>query len=419
MAHESPLNNLHEQAEASFLEFAPGVPDGGDSGKPAGARVVETFGELEAEYAAIRKGCTLFDWPQRASVRVAGADALDFLDRMLTQALRAPKNPAKHPREAPAAGIPAWGVGRSFWLNRKGRIDADLRVMILPEPVSAIILDTDVLSAPGLVRSLSSFVFSEECTITDVTSSMHRLALHGPRSAELLRMVASDTAGPPLADLGPGRAGVITIAGRRVIADRDDSTGETGFELLMDTAAVLPVYQQLLERGLNSDSIRLRPAGWHAFNIARIEAGFPVFHLDFGQNNLPHESGVLESRVSFTKGCYLGQEVVARMDALGHPKQRLAALRIEPLGREAPGFQPMTGAAVSPPAGGALKPADEGKAVGAVTSSARSPMLGDAIVCFAQVKHDYASPGAHVLVHTQAGPVPATVQPGLAFWRKG
>jgi folate-binding protein YgfZ len=195
----------------------------------------------------------------------------------------------------------------------------------------------------------------------------------------------------------------------------------------MEAGGVEAVYHQLLERGLdesghggviNQNAIRLRAAGWHAYNIARIEAGTPMFNIDFGTSSLPAETGVMGQRVSFTKGCYLGQEVVARMNSLGHPKQTLVGLRVEapscppgpPGARDA---QPVSGSAVAVGAGAELTQ------VGTVTSSTRSPMLGDAVVCFAQMKWGNHEPGTKLMVDTDAGVLPATVQESLVFWRRG
>src|SRR4051812_36724439 len=107
MAAVSPLLRWHQQAEAALQTYGP--PE-------AGVQVVETFGELELEYAALRKHCVLIDQPQRGTIQVTGADRLAFLNRMVTQELK---------------GLAPFQVRRSFWLNRKGRIDADLRIIEL------------------------------------------------------------------------------------------------------------------------------------------------------------------------------------------------------------------------------------------------------------------------------------------------
>ncbi len=387
MSLSSPLTPLLQQAEPSFLRY-------GDDGS---ALVVESFGEVEGEYAALRKSCVLIDLPQRGTLKITGRDRLEFLGRMVTQELK---------------GIAPFKARSAFWLNRKGRIDADLRLIELGEEMWA---DVDALVAADAARSLMSFVFSENVSVQDVGESMHRLALHGPSAPAVLEAASRPSAGPRLSALADGEACLVEMAGQRVIVDRRDTTGEIGLELLAEAKAAADVYAALLEAGVGDGSGRLRPAGWAAYNIARIEAGTPLFNIDFGPGNLPHETGILEQRVSFTKGCYLGQEVVARMQSLGHPKQRLVALRVdEPGGRE-PGSdaaQPVSGSTV-------LKPeSDGGGAVGAVTSSTRSPMLGDAINCFAQVKWEATKPGTRLLVETDVGRTAAIVRPTLAFWTR-
>lgn len=400
MAIASPLHTLHEHAEASFLHFGPA-----QEGSPAAA-VVETYGELEAEYAALRRGCILLDLPHRAALRITGSERLDFLNRMVTQELK---------------GLAPFHSRRSFWLNRKGRIDADLRLTHLD---AESIADLDILCAPRAASSLSAFIFAEGVAIADITAQTHRLAFHGPASIDLLAAVSRPVAGPALAELADGHATRISINGHPVLVDRQDATGEIGVELLMDLDAALPVYTALVERcaalaQTNAGGATLnrhRPAGWHAFNIARIENGWPLYNLDFGPDSLPAETGILNDRVSFKKGCYLGQEVVARMHSLGHPKQQLVALRIGATGREDPAWQPHAGSPVYPQSTDPAAP--DAKPVGAITSSTRSPMLGDDIICFAQVKWDHTKPGTPLTIHTPAGPAPTAVQDSLTFWRR-
>ncbi|MDX2114396.1 MAG: glycine cleavage T C-terminal barrel domain-containing protein [Planctomycetota bacterium] len=409
MARQSPLNQSHQQAEASFLPY--GQPDAppGSPATPEPALVVETFGELEGEYAALRKGCVILDLPHRGTLLIEGPDRRDFLNRMLTQELN---------------NLEPLHTSSTLWLNRKGRIEADLRLL---ETGAHILADLDITVAASTTRSLDSFIISEDVRVTDVSERMHRLALHGPAAPKLLDALAPQQ--PPAAELPPGRAAMRSIAGVEVLIDRHDPTGEPGFDLWVSLEHVPHVYQHILDRGLDAPTLpgthhgaltarhtggfRLRPAGWHAFNIARIEAGTPLFNLDFGPSSLPAETGILDARVSFTKGCYLGQEVVARMHSLGHPKQTLVALRLSEENAQ-PGrdTQPITGARISSPTD------PDRAAVGAVTSSTRSPMLSDAVICFAQVKWGHHTPGTSLLVETDAGELPAAVQPSLTFWKR-
>lgn len=396
MARVSPLRKEHQHAEAAFLAY--GAPE---ADRPA-VDVVETFGELESEYAALRKGCILLDQPQRGTVAVRGADRMAFLNSMLTQELK---------------GLGEFRAVRSFWLNRKGRIDADARVLILP---GEVLLDLDIHSAARVVETLGAFVIAEDVCLTDETEQRHRIALHGPTAPALLQATASDKAGSPIADLSPGHAGVVEIAGREVVVDRQDSTGEPGLELLLRPDDVGAVWRTLLERGSepNGRGFRLRAAGWHAYNIARIEAGWPLYNIDFGPNSLPHETGVLRDRVSFRKGCFLGQEVVARMESLGQPKQVLCAMRLDSVPSADPRAvyaQPVAGAHVFEGAG------PDAEIIGAVTSSALAPMLAGSPAAFAQVRTRRIRPGAEVYVEAEGRRVRAVLaaeSEGLCLWTR-
>ncbi|HEX8876735.1 MAG TPA: hypothetical protein VF777_08310 [Phycisphaerales bacterium] len=407
MSHPSPINPLHEQAQAMVLAYGPETPAASTdtaaaspTPPPTPIAVVGTYGELELEYAALRKGCLLLDLPHRSVLEVTGSERLEFLNRMITQELK----PAKQ-------WIPAGRSANSFWLNRKGRIDADLRVIVLE---GRVLLECDAHAAERTLKGLGSFIISEDAAITDLSQSTHRLALHGPTAAALLDALR-DPASMPLAALEPNHNTTITLAGTSVLVDRRDAAGVPGFDLIVPTTHATQIYELLLTRGFShehphdrlgsqelSAKVRLRPGGWHAFNIARIEAGSPLYNVDFGPDSLPAETGVLDDRVSFTKGCYLGQEVVARMHSRGHSKRQLVALRSEPpkldLSPEAlaAGENPMH--AIAQPIGGcpvflpspddntAPKPGTE--PVGTVTSSTIAPMLSAAVVCFAAIKHD-------------------------------
>lgn len=397
MARVSPLRQRHIEAEATLLGYGP--PE-------SGVELVETFGEIELEYAAIRKSCALLDQPNRAIVEVTGADGLDLLNRMLTQNV---------------GDMPEWSTRAAFWLNRKGRIDADPVVVHLPDRV---LMDVDVHAAARTVESLGSYIFTEEVELEDATEKTHRMALHGPAGATLLARVGEHVEGATAQDMGPGQAGLVRIGGQRVLIWRADSAGVPGFELMMASEGAASVYTQLIEAGQphngddepaggrqgGQDLIRLRPIGWHAFNIARVEAGTPLYNLDYGPDTLPHETGLVSERVSFAKGCFLGQEIVARMESRGKAKRVLVSLRAEgdvPTDEEGMPRQPVTGSHV-------LGDADS-DVVGAVTSSVLSPMLGRTPICLAMVKSDLAEPGRALIVEAEGERLSMAVQATRSF----
>ena len=392
----SPLRKLEEEAGASLIPYGPPEAD---------VLVVETFGELELEYAALRKGCILLDQPQRGVLEITGPDRLAFLNRMVTQELK---------------GFESGLVRRTFWLNRKGRIDADLRLIELG---SRTLVDLDIHAAERTVKGLSSFIITEDVQITDLSDSMHRLALHGPTAAALLGEVGKPVEGRSILDLKPDASSGLKIGPREITIARDDSTGDPGYELFVPAADAAPIYQLLMQSGHGhaaggaASRINLRPAGWHAYNIGRIEAGTPLYNIDFGPDSLPHETGVLYDRVNFKKGCYLGQEIVARMESRGHSKRSLVALQCEVADPSLAAHErPL------PAAGAQVYAADptQTEPVGVVTSSTLSPMLGWTPICFAAVKPGANAPGARLLVAADDDDrIGAQVQPSLAFWKRG
>ncbi len=402
--------DLHAAAGAPCLVYGP---------EDAGVQVAVGFAPFALEYAAIRTGAGALDAPHRGLVAVRGADRHAFLQRMITQDVR---------------GMEAWSIRRGFWLNRKGRIDADLEIIELPAGASpalagdaaCTLLVVDVHAAARTVETLGAFVIADDVEIEDLTERTHAVQLHGPAACAVLAAHCTSGADAAL-DLARDRACVADIATpggpRRVLVARADTTGEIGLSIIAAAGDVRAVYETISELPPVPDQPegalarpapgprRARRIGWHAFNVARLEAGTPLYNVDFGPSSLPHETGpeTLRDRVSFKKGCYLGQEVVARMESLGHPKQQLVALRVD---APSDGPQPVTGSHVL---------ADPtGQAIGAVTSSAVSPMLSGAVICLAMVKHAHAAAETSLWVRPtpDAHPQPARVQPRLAFWRR-
>lgn len=372
------------QKTAAEVEYIPfGVAD--DGGQPT-CEVVATFGEVEAEYAAIRRGAGLFDSPHRGTIIVTGKDRCGFLNRMLTQELK---------NLAPGM------AKQAFWLNRKGRIEADLLLVELDE---LVVMDVDIHQAASTVKTLQEFVFSEEVEIRDVSSSYLHVGVHGKMADDVLAKLFG------LAKFGlePLRGANLSIGNQTdVTIIRRDQTGEVGYELIIPIGQAPMVWNALIaaDQAISHGKRRVRPIGWYAFNIARIEAGTPLFNIDFGPTNLPHETGILRERVSFIKGCYLGQEVVARMESRGHSKASLVGLRMQS------DLLPVAeGQVFECAADGSM-----GEQIGVVTSSTLSPMLGAAPIAFAMLKSAKAAKGATVLVNAEGAQGQATIQ-DRRFW---
>ena len=380
-------------AAAASSTTAPAAP----TSPPAAVEppeIVAGYGLLELEYAAFRRGAAVLDMAHRGTIVVRGADRVDFLNRMVTQELK---------------DIAGGDVRAGFWLNRKGRIEADLLFVHVPDvdgTPSLTLIDVDIHDAARTVATLHAFLFAEDVQITDESALWGRLAVHGPEGAALL-----SNAGVEDAELEAlnhdARCVSCTLAGAAAVLARRDQCGSPGVEIFLPREAIGRAWDALVSQHDVQEigRRRARPAGWHAYNIARIEAGTPLHHVDFGPDNLPHETGILHARTSFKKGCYPGQEVVARMESLGKPKQRLVALRMTEDALPTSGSPVFERGADGEP----------GNPVGAVTSSTLAPMLGAASVAFAMVRTAHTEPGTVLLVPAEGGRATATVQGGLRF----
>ena len=371
-----PLRPLHTQAEAEFQPY-------GD------VEIVSTFGEPGAEYAALHKGCGLMDLPQRGVLVATGKDRLAFLNNLLTAGLidRDTKRPL------------AAGEGRaSFLLNLKGRIAAELAVVERGDR-TLLVMERRLV---GPIRdALDKYLFAEDVTLA-ADESLHELALHGPAAAAVL----ADAADGDVPDLGPMQNAAVTLGGVAAMVFRDDDAGPRGLHLLVPADAAGQVWGHLEAIGASPDPDRpqmrrLRPVGWAAYNARRIEHGRPLPGIDYElaapsvpgpkkdaddgspRGVLPAETGRFAETVSVTKGCYLGQEVVARMHARNVQANKIVGFRVE--------------ADALPIAGNQLLAADD-KPAGVVTSSTVSPILSRAAIGLAYVKRPHFDTGTRLRV---------------------
>jgi len=303
---------------------------------------VTTLPELDAEYRELREGAGLLERPGRGSLDVRGPDGAAFLQGQVTNDVAA---------LAPGEGCYA------AMLNPKGRIVADMRIL---RTADDYVVDTEPGAHDAVARDLRMYKIGRQVEIADRTGERTLLSLIGPRAAEL--------AGTGAALGAEDSSAAAWIAGLPVLAIATD----TGVDLLVESADAPAVRDALVAGGA-------RPVREEAVEIVRIESGRPLHGRDMTADNLPAEAGIVERAVSFTKGCYVGQEPVARMHYKGHPNRHLRGLELA--------------RAVAP--GTALQAGD--REVGTVSSTCVSPALGP--IALALVRREVA-PGEHV----EAGP---------------
>lgn len=376
--------------ELETIAYGPGL-DAQQSADAEPCEIVALFDAVETEYGSLRRGAGLMDCPHRGTLIITGQQRVEFLNRMLTQQF---------------ADATDGAARESFLVSRKGRIIADLLIAVLADRA---LIDVDVHQAAETAAALEQYLFAEDVQIRDATEDMHRIAVHGPNAAALI----SEATGGQNVALELGCCASLKIADVDVAMARRDQTGDPGLELFIAAADAPAVWQALLDaaEALNDELGRFhRPVGWHAWNIARIEAGTPMMNIDFDTTSLPHETGVVASRVSFRKGCYPGQEIVARMQNLGGPKQRLAGLRIRGEVLPVAGTEVFSRPDVD-------NGATIGEPVGVITSSTLSPMLGAQPIALAMLRTKNAPDGATVMVAAEGEMASATVGP-MQFWSR-
>jgi folate-binding protein YgfZ len=300
------------------------------------------------QYAALRNGGGFVELTDWSSLVFTGADRLSFLHNFCTNDIR---------RLSPGQSCEA------FVTNVKGKIVGH---GIVSCRESELVLNT----VPGQSAALVS---REDVQVAVGTAARGYLLVDGAALARvgILAAAPDKSAGAEPRHL-PGNAPATLL---------DIPVRWIRWELLQPTdCGLLELHPRDLSRAGQSLADKgISPCGWAAFHALRIESGTPLFGHDFDDRNLPPEVGRNEQAVSFTKGCYLGQETVARIDAVGHVNQQLAGVRFA--------------AARVPEAGAELTHA--GKTAGRVTSATFSPQL-QAPLALAMLRRECASVGSVV-----------------------
>jgi folate-binding protein YgfZ len=298
-----------------------------------------TIPELDAQYRQLREECGLLDRRNRGKLLISGGEAAEYLQGQLTQDV-----------EALAPGEGAYAA----LLDRKGHMQADLRVLRLaPDEVW---LDTEPEGLEAARKHLQMYKIGRDTDVADVSAERAILSLIGPRSADL----AATAVLPEHASEEALVGGVECLAAGTA----------AGIDLICATAEAEKLRDGLLAAGAAEVSAA-------AAEILRIEAGVPRFGAEMGTETMPAEAGIVEAAVSFTKGCYIGQETVARLHYKGRPNRHLRGLRLS-----------------APASSGAELRLGE-KEVGRLGGSAVSPALGP--IGLAIVRRE-AEPGTELAV---------------------
>jgi tRNA-modifying protein YgfZ len=300
-----------------------------------------------SEYRELTDGCGLVDRSERGKLALTGPDAVEFLNGQVTNEL-ADLRP---------------GDGRyAAFLTHKGKMLGDLRILARGEGIaeipSELLLDTERVALQALFDMIRRFKVGYRVELHKRTLERSLISLVGPRARSVAG--AHDLSGHEHANT------LLELAGVKALVVRT----EGGVDLLCDAADTPALVSALLERGASVVSEQ-------AAECRRVELGRPRYGIDMDDGTIPQEAGINDRAVSFTKGCYVGQETVARLHYRGKPNRHLRGLRLS-----------------APAATGDELRMGE-RVVGRLGSVAISPSLGP--IALALVRRE-AEPGAVVKV---------------------
>jgi len=309
----------------------------------------------DEEYEAVRGGgaAGLFDLSARGRVEVSGGEAVQFLNGLLTN-------------DVAALEDGAWM--RAAFPNPQGRLIASARVL---RRGGAFVFDTEAATHERVLKYLERYTLAGDFRVRDLTAETALLTAQGARAREIVGAALGEDS----ANVARGRVASARFGAGEVTVIRDTHTAEDGLDLFVGAGDAGALRRALVEAGA-------RPAGPDALEVLRVEAGVPRYGVDASEANVVLEVVDESEAVSYTKGCYTGQEIIARIHWRGHVAKRLAGIILD--------------GDAEPPADSAVKSGD-GREAGRLTSNVFSPRLGRR-VALGVIRYDSLAPGTELRV---------------------
>ncbi|MDB6124709.1 MAG: Folate-binding protein YgfZ [Pedosphaera sp.] len=344
------LHEFHDGLNARFTEVN-------------GTEVVNDYGNSMCEYMALHEAAGVLDLSFRSRICLTGVDRVRFLHGQVTNNV----NTLRAGEGCYAALVTA-----------KGKLQSDLNIYALP---NELLLDFE----PGLIKTVSErldkYIIADDVQIVDVVSAYGLISIQGPKSETVVRSI-----GLPLEI--PTKALSFTSTNDPNLGElylvNQPRIGTIGFDLFVPTPALGAVMDKLIAAAKEQGG---RACGWQALELSRIEAGIPRFGADMDEANLAPEA-IEQQAISYSKGCYIGQEVIARIRTYGQVAKALRGLRLA----EDLKSLPVKGD----------KLFHDGKEVGYITSATASPSLKSNIA-FGYVRKEANQINTELTLHTTEG----------------
>jgi folate-binding protein YgfZ len=333
VAEEEPENRAMLEAILATVLSELHPKNGAEMGVWFGCALPDSFGDWEKEYRNLRENAALLDKNYRAYLEFSGPDRVRYLNAILTNDIK---------------GLKGNHGKISLFLSPQGHIQAEIETYALGETLFCISL---AMILERLIPALDKYIIMDDVSLTDKTDAYATLGIEGPKAEEVVLAVCGvELGGMEQLELREAKVGGIPCR-----VSKRSPVGSAGAEFLAAREKMEELWN-FLQEGVQR--VGGGPAGYKALNALRLEMGIPWFGYDFGEKLIPHEAGLQESHISYTKGCYTGQEIVERVRSRGQVNRVRVSLK----------FEGSAGPAANTPL------LSDGKEVGYVTSTGYSPV---------------------------------------------
>lgn len=283
------LHDLHKTFGAAFTELN-------------GFEAVADFGDMLAEHRALQDAAGVVDFSFRSRICLTGADRVRFLHGQVTNDVKALKT----------------GEGcYAALVTAKGRMESDLNIFVLKEE---LLLDFEPGLTPAVIQRLEKYIVADDVQVVDVAPHYGLLTVQGPASEQVVSRLGLFRELPEkpftFRSVADQEAGEIYLMNQPRL-------GTTGFDLYAPAGTVRELAGKLITAAKEAGGGR---CGWSAFDSNRILAGIPRFGVDMDGSCFPQECGIESRAMSYSKGCYIGQEVLNRLHTMGHVNRELRRL---------------------------------------------------------------------------------------------
>jgi len=351
------LHEFHDGLNARFAEVN-------------GVEVVSDYGDAAAEHAALRNAAGALDLSFRGRICLTGADRVRFLNGQVTNNVK---------------DLRAGGGVYAALVTAKGKLESDLNIYAL---ANELLLDFEPGYSAAVAQRLEKYVIADDAQVVDASPHYGLLSAQGPKAEAVVRGLGLTPEMPakPLEFITVQDA---TLG--EIYVMKQPRTGTDGFDLFVPVPALGAVLDKLIAAAKDASG---RACGWLALDRARLEAGIPRFGVDMDDTNLAPEAGIEERAISYSKGCYIGQEVIARIRTYGQVAKALRGLRLANNLKELPAKGD--------------KLFRDGKEVGYITSALASEALR-ANIALGYVRKEVNQAGTELTLKTPNGESPVKI----------